>query len=105
MRKTHLDHATTASARPDPVRAVLPHRTEVPVNPSGVCSCGQEAKGAIEEARAKIAEFIGTRFEEFVFVGGGTETDDCALKGLIHDRTDNRNTGSAFRLPASFRGY
>ncbi len=105
MRRTYLGHAAGAPTRPYIAQAVLPYCTEAPANPSGVCSCGQEAKGAIEEAGVKISEFIGTRFEEFVFVGGGTETDDCALKGLIHDRTDNRNTGSVFRLPASFRDY
>jgi cysteine desulfurase len=84
---------------------MLPHSIEAFGNTSGIQSCGQKAKGAIEEARVKVAKFIGVGFQEIVFTSGGTQADSCALKGLIHDRKDNRNTGSAFRLPASFPGY
>jgi cysteine desulfurase len=50
-------------------------------NPSSIYSYGQEAKGAIEEARTKVAELIGARTEEIIFTSGGTEADNYALKG------------------------
>ncbi len=105
MRRIYLDRATTTPARPELVQAMLPYFTEIFGNTSSMYSGRQEAKRAVEGARVKMTESIGARCDEFVSTGGGTEADNCALKGLIYDRKDNRNTGSAFSLPASFPGY
>jgi cysteine desulfurase len=84
MRRTYLDHAATTPTRPEVVKAMLPYFTEAFGNPSSIYSYGQEAKGAVEEARAKVAEFIGARSEEIVFTSGGTEADNLALKGVAY---------------------
>jgi cysteine desulfurase len=82
MRRIYLDHAATTPTRPEVVKAVLPYFTEAFGNPSSIYSYGQEAKGAVEEARTKVAELIGARSEEIVFTNGGTEADNSALKGI-----------------------
>jgi len=64
------------------VKAMLPHFTDAFGNPSSIYSYGQEAKGTIEEARAKVAELIDARDEEIVFTSGGTEADNFAIKGV-----------------------
>jgi len=84
---------------------MLSYFTEASGKPSIIHSCGQQAKGAVAEATLKLAEFIGARCGQIVFTSVGTEVHNCAIKGLIYDRKDNRNTGSAFSLPASFSGY
>ncbi|MFC1983590.1 cysteine desulfurase NifS [Chloroflexota bacterium] len=61
---------------------MLPYFTDAFGNASSIYFYGQEAKGAIEEARAKVAELIGARDEEIVFTSGGTEADNFALKGV-----------------------
>ncbi|MDP2840141.1 MAG: IscS subfamily cysteine desulfurase, partial [Syntrophales bacterium] len=43
---------------------------------------GQDARAAVEEARAKIASFIGAKPAEVVFTSGGTESDNFAIKGV-----------------------
>ena len=84
MRRIYLDHAATTPTHPDVVKAMLPFFTDAFGNPSSVYSYGQEAKGAVEEARSKTAELIGARREEIIFTSGGTEADNFALKGIAY---------------------
>jgi len=84
MRRIYLDHAATTPTRSEVVKAMLPYFTDAFGNPSSVYSYGQEAKGAIEEARTKGAELIGARSEEIIFTSGGTEADNFALKGVAY---------------------
>ncbi len=82
MRRIYLDYAATTPTHPEVVKAMLPYFNDAFGNPSSIHSYGQEAKGAIEEARAKVASLIGARSEEIVFTSGGTEADNFALKGV-----------------------
>jgi cysteine desulfurase len=91
MRRIYLDHAATTPTHPEVVKAMLPYFTDAFGNPSSIHSYGQEAKGAIEEARIKVAELIGARSEEIVFTGGGTEADNFALKGIAFANGDKGN--------------
>jgi len=84
MKQIYLDYAATTPTHPEVVKAMLPYFTEVFGNPSSIYACGQEAKGAMEEARAKIADLIGARDEEIVFTSGGTEADNFAIKGVAY---------------------
>jgi len=63
---------------------MLPYFTDAFGNPSSIYSYGQEAKGAIEEARVKVARLIGGRDEEIVFTSGGTEAANFAIKGVAY---------------------
>ncbi|MEE9398911.1 MAG: aminotransferase class V-fold PLP-dependent enzyme, partial [Dehalococcoidales bacterium] len=91
MERIYLDHAATTPTHPEVVKAMLPYFTELFGNPSSIYACGQEAKGAMEEARTKIASLIGARDEEIVFTGSGTEADNFAIKGAAFA---NENKGN-----------
>jgi len=91
MKRIYLDYAATTPTHPEVVKAMLPYFTDVFGNPSSIYSYGQEAKGAIEEARTKVADLIGARNEEIVFTSGGTEADNFALKGVAFA---NENKGN-----------
>jgi cysteine desulfurase len=84
MRRIYLDHAATTPTRPEVVKAMMPYFTDAFGNPSSIYSYGQEAKGAVEEARTKVADLIGARSEEIIFTSGGTEADNFALKGVVY---------------------
>jgi cysteine desulfurase len=43
---------------------------------------GIEAREALDEARRRIAGFLGAQPEEFIFTSGGTESSNIALKGV-----------------------
>jgi cysteine desulfurase len=91
MRRIYLDHAATTATHPEVVKAMLPFFTDVFSNPSSIHSYGREAKGAVEEARTKVAELIGARSEEIIFTSGGTEADNFALKGVAYANEHKRN--------------
>ncbi len=82
MGRIYLDYAATTPMHPEVVKAMSPYFTEAFGNPSSIHSYGQEAKGAVEEARVKVASLIGARGEEIVFTSGGTEADNFAIKGV-----------------------
>jgi cysteine desulfurase len=88
VRRIYLDHAATTPTRREVVEAMSPYFADVFGNPSSVHSYGQEAKGAVEEARDKVAELIGARNEEVIFTSGGTEADNLALKGIAFAKRD-----------------
>ncbi len=91
MKRVYLDYAATTPTHPEVVKAMLPYFTEVFANPSSIYACGQEAKGAIDEARIKVANLIGAHDEEIVFTSGGTEADNFALKGVASAHENKGN--------------
>jgi cysteine desulfurase len=84
MSRIYLDYAATTPAHPDVVKVMLPYFNDIFGNPSSIHSIGQEAKSAVDAARAWIAGFISARFEELVFTSGGTESDNFAIKGVAY---------------------
>jgi cysteine desulfurase len=84
MKRIYLDYAATTPVHPEVVQAMVPYFTQYFGNPSSIHSCGQEARKGVEEARLKVADFIGARPEEVVFTSGGTESDNFALKGVAY---------------------
>jgi len=83
MRRIYLDHAATTPVHPEVARAMAPYFSKDFGNPSTLYSYGREAKGALEEAREKVARLIGAKHpEEIVFTSGGTEADNFALSGI-----------------------
>ncbi|MBI4233924.1 MAG: aminotransferase class V-fold PLP-dependent enzyme [Chloroflexi bacterium] len=80
-RIIYLDHAATTPVRPEVLEAMLPYFSERFGNPSSIYSLGQEARKAVDEARERVARILGCRASEVVFTGGGTESDNAAIKG------------------------
>ena len=59
---------------------MLPYFTEYYGNPSAIYSFAGESKKAVDEARANVAALINARTEDIYFTGGGSESDNWALK-------------------------
>ncbi len=91
MKSIYLDHAATTPTHPDVVQAMLPYFTQTFGNPSSIYACAQDAKEAIEAARASVAALIGANNEEIIFTSGGTEADNAALKGVAYASKDRGN--------------
>lgn len=79
-KKIYLDNAATTKTRPEVVEAMLPYFTEMYGNPSSVYEFATQNKKAVDEARTSIATVIGADSSEIYFTGGGTESDNWALK-------------------------
>ena len=76
----YLDNAATTQVDPKVLEAMLPFFTEYYGNPSAVYSFAETAKKAVEDAREKLAELIHAQKDEIYFTGGGSESDNWALK-------------------------
>jgi len=75
----YFDHAATTPLRPEVADAMV----NTPWgNPSGLHGVARAAKNALEAARERTAILIGASHPlEIIFLGGGTEADNLALKG------------------------
>jgi cysteine desulfurase len=82
IRKVYLDHSATTPADPRVVEAMLPYLTEKFGNASSVHFFGQEARAAVDRARREVAAMVGARANEIVFVSGGTEANNLAIRGI-----------------------
>ena len=78
----YIDYNATTPVRPEVLDAMRPYLGSRFGNASSNHSRGREAKWALEEARETIASALGARAKEsVVFVSGGTEADNLAIKG------------------------
>lgn len=76
----YLDNAATTKVYPEVVEAVKPYLTEFYGNPSSIYSFAGKAAKAVDEARETLASIIGAKPNEIYFTGGGSESDNWALK-------------------------
>ena len=79
--RIYLDHNATTPIHPlvaDRVMAVL--RDEIG-NPSSVHHFGQRAKAVLDQARTEVATLVNGDPADIVFTGGGTESDNLAIRG------------------------
>lgn len=84
MKIRYFDHAATTCVREEVLNEMLPFLKEKCGNPSSLYSLSREAKRAIEEARKKVASLINCEPNEIYFTGGGSESDNMAIKGIAY---------------------
>lgn len=75
----YADHAATTGLSQTALTAMLPFLTEQYGNPSSLYAFGQEAKEALEKARADIAACLGADARDIYFTSGGSEADNQAI--------------------------
>lgn len=83
---TYLDHAATTPMLPEAVAAMTEALPAVG-NASSLHSSGRRARRVVEEAREVVAGALGAKPSEVLFTGGGTESDNLAVKGIYWART------------------
>lgn len=76
----YLDNAATTQVSEEVLNEMLPFFRQTYSNPSAVYSFAGEGKKAVDRARKQAAELIGANVEEIYFTGGGSESDNWALK-------------------------
>ena len=83
-RLVYADNAATTPLSPRVLEAMLPYLREAYGNPSSLYALGQEAKEAVEQSRAAVAQCLGAQPNEIYFTSGGSESDNWAVKGTAH---------------------
>jgi cysteine desulfurase len=84
-RPAYLDHAATTPMVPEAVEA-MSQCLGIVGNPSSLHTSGRHARRLVEESRESLAASLGARPSEVLFTGGGTESDNLAVKGLYWAR-------------------
>src|SRR5260370_35512763 len=76
-----LDYNATTPVDPAVVEAMLPYLSLHFGNPSSSHHYGQLTHRAIDTAREQVARLIGCLPGEIIFTGGGSESDNLAIRG------------------------
>ncbi|TCB95608.1 cysteine desulfurase [Micromonospora zingiberis] len=83
----YLDHAATTPVLDEALEAYVATAREVG-NASSLHASGRRARRRVEESRERVAAALGARPSEVIFTGGGTESDNLAVKGIFWARRD-----------------
>jgi cysteine desulfurase len=83
MRRIYMDANATTPLLPEVFEAMRPFWMEHYGNASSIHQQGQQARGAVEQARGAVARFLHCLNSEIVFTSGGTESDNLALFGVL----------------------
>ena len=75
----YADNAATTKMSTTAINAMIPYFETIYGNPSSLHSIGQEAKEALESARARVAACLGCEPREIYFTSGGSEADNQAI--------------------------
>lgn len=87
--KVYLDNSATTAMASEVIEAMLPYFSDEMGNAQSVHSFGQRAKAAVEKARREVAALINAAPPEIVFLSGGTEADNLAIRGIAEAHGDH----------------
>ena len=80
--KVYFDHNATTPIHPE-VKKEMVAAMEMFGNPSSMHAYGREARANVEDARRKVADFIGAQEREIIFVGSGSEANNTVLSLFV----------------------
>lgn len=78
----YMDNAATTRVAKEVLDAMLPYFTQYYGNPSSAYTFAGRIADDVLKARGKIAKIIGAKEREIFFTGGGSESDNWAIKGV-----------------------
>lgn len=76
----YLDNAATTATEPAVFEAMKPYFEEYYGNAASIYRFAGKSTMAIDRARQTVADFLGAKPREIYFTGGGSESDNWALK-------------------------
>ena len=86
----YMDHAATTPLKESVYDAMKPYLEEYYANASSVYRFAGKSTKAVEAARENIARFLGAEAKEIYFTGGGSESDNWALKGVAFAKRERK---------------
>ncbi len=91
MKTVYVDNNATTKVAPEVFEAMLPYFSEYYGNPSSMHFFGGQVQKKVNEAREKVAEFLGADPSEIVFTSCGTESDNAAILGTLDSYPEKRH--------------
>ncbi len=83
MKKIYFDNSATTKVDPKVFETMVPYLQDEFGNSGSIHSYGQIAQSAVDEARDKIASFLGCEAQEIIFTSGATESNNLAIQGVV----------------------
>ena len=80
----YFDSAATTSIDMEVVDYMTEIQKNVYGNPSSIHQLGQKSKAIIEKSRRQVAQSLNSNSGEIYFTGGGTESNNLVLRGLLN---------------------
>lgn len=90
-KKIYMDNAATTRVLPEVLEAMTSFFTEEYFNPSSAYEVAGLVAKKVAGARELIAETLGAKEREIFFTGGGSESDNWAIKGVADALRDKGN--------------
>ena len=91
MKTVYVDNNATTQVAPEVIEAMLPYFSEYYGNPSSMHFFGGQVQKKVNEAREKVADFLGAEPSEIVFTSCGTESDNAAIFGTLDSYPEKRH--------------
>ena len=91
MKTVYADNNATTKVAPEVLEVMLPYFSEYYGNPSSMHFFGGQVQKKVDEARAKVADFLGADPSEIVFTSCGTESDNAAILGTLDSYLEKRH--------------
>jgi cysteine desulfurase len=88
--RVYLDYAGYSPVDPRVIAVMRPFLDGGVGNPAALHSLGQEARAALDGARAKVARLFGGSPAGVLFTGGATEANNLAVRG-VGQRAEGRH--------------
>jgi len=91
VKTVYVDNNATTQVAPEVIEAMLPYFSEYYGNPSSMHFFGGQVQKKVNEAREKVADFLGAEPSEIVFTSCGTESDNAAIFGTLDSYPEKRH--------------
>ncbi len=100
MKPIYLDHNASTPLDEEVIQAMTPYLKESFGNPSSSHYYGKQSKVAIEKARGQVAGLINCNSDEIIFTGGGSESNNLAIRGIAESFGKGHIITSSIEHPA-----
>jgi len=91
VKIVYVDNNATTKVAPEVLEVMLPYFSEYYGNPSSMHFFGGQVQKKVDEAREKVADFLGAEPSEIVFTSCGTESDNAAILGTLDSYPKKRH--------------
>ncbi len=85
MDSIYLDYAAATPLDASVLQAMEPYFTELFYNPSSSYLAAKKVRQDVEEARARVAHWLGAKPGEVIFTAGATESISLAINGVMRN--------------------